>query len=73
MYVVGDVQRAGAYDVSSLSTPLNALYEAGGPTSAGSMRLLKHNRGTAWKSGNGLPVDEYLSATGRREASGKFD
>lgn len=45
VYVVGDVERPGAYDVSSLSTPLNALYEAGGPTSKGSMRLLKHYRG----------------------------
>ena len=26
MYVVGDVQRPGAYDVSSMSTPLSALY-----------------------------------------------
>lgn len=46
VYVVGDVERAGAYDVSSLSTPLNALYLAGGPTSAGSMRILQHYRGT---------------------------
>jgi protein involved in polysaccharide export with SLBB domain len=45
VYVVGDVQRAGAYDISSLSTPLNALYQAGGPTSAGSLRILKHFRG----------------------------
>lgn len=45
IYVVGDVQRPGAYDVSSLSTPLNALYQAGGPTSRGSMRLMKHYRG----------------------------
>src|SRR5581483_1012068 len=45
VYVVGDVERPGAYDVSSLSTPLNALYEAGGPTNKGSMRLLKHYRG----------------------------
>lgn len=45
VYVVGDVQRPGAYDVSSLSTPLNALYEAGGPTSQGSLRTLKHYRG----------------------------
>src|SRR5205807_940431 len=28
VYLVGDVQHPGAYDVSSLSTPLNALYEA---------------------------------------------
>ena len=45
VYVVGDVQRPGAYDISSLSTPLNALYAAGGPTSQGSLRTLKHYRG----------------------------
>jgi protein involved in polysaccharide export with SLBB domain len=45
VYVVGDVERPGAYDVSSLSTPLNALYLAGGPTSNGSLRLLDHYRG----------------------------
>jgi protein involved in polysaccharide export with SLBB domain len=46
VYVVGDVERPGAYDVSSLSTPLNALYIAGGPTSDGSLRVLEHYRGT---------------------------
>lgn len=45
VYVVGDVQRPGAYDVSSLSTPLNAVYTAGGPTSRGSLRILRHMRG----------------------------
>jgi protein involved in polysaccharide export with SLBB domain len=45
IYVVGDVQRPGAYDVSSLSTPLNAIYEAGGPTSVGSLRIVRHYRG----------------------------
>ncbi|WP_433972540.1 SLBB domain-containing protein [Tunturiibacter lichenicola] len=45
VYVVGDVQRPGAYDVSSLSTPLNALYAAGGPTSVGSLRIVRHYRG----------------------------
>jgi polysaccharide biosynthesis/export protein len=45
VYVVGDVERPGAYDVSSLSTPLNALYIAGGPTSNGSLRILRHYRG----------------------------
>jgi protein involved in polysaccharide export with SLBB domain len=43
--VVGDVQRPGAYDVSSLSTPLNAIYAAGGPTSVGSLRIVRHYRG----------------------------
>jgi len=46
IYVVGDVQRPGAYDVSSLSTPLSALYAAGGPTSRGSIRILRQYRGS---------------------------
>ena len=46
IYVVGDVQRPGAYDVSSLSTPVNALYAAGGPTDRGSLRTLRQYRGT---------------------------
>jgi protein involved in polysaccharide export with SLBB domain len=45
IYEVGDVANPGAYDISSLSTPLNALFVAGGPTPRGSMRILKHYRG----------------------------
>jgi protein involved in polysaccharide export with SLBB domain len=45
VYVVGDVMRPGAYDISSLSTPLNALYAAGGPTPRGSLRTVRHYRG----------------------------
>jgi len=45
VYVVGDVLRPGAYDIGSLSTPLNALFAAGGPTGRGSLRILKHYRG----------------------------
>ena len=45
IYDVGDVGNPGAYDVSSLSTPLNALFSAGGPTPQGSLRILKHYRG----------------------------
>jgi protein involved in polysaccharide export with SLBB domain len=45
VYVVGDVARPGGYDISALATPLSALYEAGGPTSAGSLRTLRHYRG----------------------------
>ncbi len=44
VYVVGDVARPGAYDIGSLSTPLNALFAAGGPTSRGSLRIVKHMR-----------------------------
>ncbi len=45
VYVVGDVENPGAYDISALSTPLNALYAAGGPTTRGSLRHLKQYRG----------------------------
>jgi protein involved in polysaccharide export with SLBB domain len=45
VYIVGDVANPGAYDISSLSTPLNALFVAGGPTSRGSLRVVKHFRG----------------------------
>ncbi|MEI9979825.1 MAG: SLBB domain-containing protein [Edaphobacter sp.] len=45
IYVVGDVQRPGGYDISSLATPLSALYAAGGPTAVGSLRVARHYRG----------------------------
>lgn len=45
VYVVGEVASPGAYDISSLSTPLNALFAAGGITSRGSLRRLEHYRG----------------------------
>jgi len=44
-YVVGDVKNPGAYDISALSTCLNALIAAGGPTDTGSLRTVKHYRG----------------------------
>jgi protein involved in polysaccharide export with SLBB domain len=46
VYVGGDVQVPGAYEISSLATPLSALYAAGGPTSVGSLRIAHHLRGT---------------------------
>jgi protein involved in polysaccharide export with SLBB domain len=45
VYLVGDVQRPGGYDISSLSTPVSALYAAGGPTATGSLRTVRHYRG----------------------------
>jgi protein involved in polysaccharide export with SLBB domain len=45
VYVVGEVAVPGAYDLSSLSSPLNALVAAGGPTEHGSLRQIKHYRG----------------------------
>jgi len=47
VYVVGEVASPGAYDVSSLSTPLNALFAAGGVTARGSLRGIEHYRGKA--------------------------
>src|SRR5260370_15920302 len=45
VYVVGDVRHAGAYDISSPSTPLNSLFAARGCTGGGSLRSLKHFHG----------------------------
>lgn len=45
VYIVGEVAEPGAYDISSLSTALNALVAAGGVTARGSLRELKHYRG----------------------------
>jgi polysaccharide biosynthesis/export protein len=45
VYVVGEVALPGAYDLSSLSTPLNALFAAGGVTARGSLRTIEHYRG----------------------------
>jgi len=44
VYVVGDVQSPGGYDIPSLSTALSALYAAGGPSAAGSLRVVRHYR-----------------------------
>ncbi len=41
VYVVGEVNRPGGYTLSSLSTALNALFAAGGPTKRGSLRSLQ--------------------------------
>ncbi|MGH9818464.1 MAG: SLBB domain-containing protein, partial [Candidatus Acidiferrales bacterium] len=45
VYVVGDVEFPGAYEVSSLSTPVAALFQAGGPTEQGSARTVRHFQG----------------------------
>ncbi len=45
VYVVGDVVHPGPYDISALSTPLAAIFAAGGVTAKGSMRNIVHKRG----------------------------
>ncbi|MBT6120130.1 hypothetical protein HOH45_01535 [bacterium] len=45
VFILGEVQQPGAYDVSSLSTLVMSLYVAGGPNKTGSLRniILKRN------------------------------
>jgi protein involved in polysaccharide export with SLBB domain len=70
VYVVGDVQRPGGYDISSLATPLSALYAAGGPTAVGSLRLLHHYRGKQLVE----DIDLYdFLLHGMRNASAHFE
>lgn len=45
LFVVGDVLAPGSYRVSSAGTALTALYGAGGPTTAGSLRAIEVRRG----------------------------
>lgn len=44
VYVVGDVKKPGAYQLSSLSTITNALFISGGPTEVGSLRNIELKR-----------------------------
>jgi protein involved in polysaccharide export with SLBB domain len=45
VYLIGDVNRPGSYDVSSVATVFNALYLAHGPTDRGSYRNIEVRRG----------------------------
>ena len=58
VFVIGDVNAPGSYQVSGLGTMLTALYAAGGPTAAGSMRAVQLRRGTQIVST--LDVYDYL-------------
>jgi polysaccharide export outer membrane protein len=44
VYVVGNAEKPGAYTVSSLSTLINALFEAGSPSKAGTLRDIQVKR-----------------------------
>jgi len=44
VYIVGNAARPGAYTVSSLSTLVNSLFEAGGPNKTGTMRNIDVKR-----------------------------
>ena len=45
IYVVGQARRPGSYTLSSLSTLVNAVFAAGGPSGKGSMRHVQLKRG----------------------------
>ncbi len=70
VYVTGDVQRPGGYDISSLATPLSALYAAGGPTASGSLRVVRHLRGE--KLIEEVDLYDFL-LHGVRNGSGRFE
>jgi protein involved in polysaccharide export with SLBB domain len=44
VYVVGQAAHPGSYSISSLSTLINALFAAGGPSTSGSMRDIQVRR-----------------------------
>lgn len=58
VFVVGDVVRPGAYQISGTGTVLTALYAAGGPTTNGSFRLVQVRRGQ--KLVDSLDIYDYL-------------
>jgi protein involved in polysaccharide export with SLBB domain len=59
VFVVGDVTRPGSYRVSSAGTALTALYAAGGPSEAGSLRRIEVRRGG--RTVDVLDVYDYLT------------
>jgi protein involved in polysaccharide export with SLBB domain len=52
VYIVGNATKPGAYTISSLSTLVNALFEAGGPSKTGTMRAIDVKR-------NGKSVTQF--------------
>jgi protein involved in polysaccharide export with SLBB domain len=58
VFVTGDVQRPGSYQVSSAGTALAALYAAGGPTVNGSLRKILIRR--SGRTVDTLDVYDYL-------------
>ncbi len=45
IFVIGEIVRPGAYQLTSVATVLNALYAAGGPTERGNFREIQIRRG----------------------------
>jgi len=64
VFVVGEVARPGAYEMSSVATVFTALHAAGGPGASGSLRDLRVMRGG--EQVGSLDLYDYL-LTGSRE------
>ncbi len=60
VFVIGEVKRPGQYEVSSVSTVLDALYRAAGPTANGSFRNIEIRRGN--RVVGVLDVYDYLTS-----------
>jgi polysaccharide export outer membrane protein len=58
VFVIGDVVRPGAYQISAAGTVLTALYAAGGPSTNGSFRKVEVRRGD--KLISTIDVYDYL-------------
>ena len=59
VFVIGEVERPAQYEVTSVSTALDALYQSGGPTGHGSFRNIQIRRGD--RVVGVLDVYEYLT------------
>jgi protein involved in polysaccharide export with SLBB domain len=59
VFVIGEVERPGQYEVTSVSTVLDAMYQAGGPARNGSFRSVQVRRGDRVVST--LDIYEYLT------------
>jgi polysaccharide export outer membrane protein len=67
IFVLGEVERPGSYQVSSAGTAVTALYAAGGPTASGSLRGVQIKRGDRMVSELDL-YDYLLRGDGSRDA-----
>jgi len=59
VFVIGEVERPAAYEVTSVATALQALYQAGGPTDYGSFRDIQIRRGDRVVAN--LDIYQYLT------------
>lgn len=55
IYVIGEVEQPGAYQLASVATVTNALYAAAGPTTLGNLRDVRVSR----REGDDLSFDLY--------------